>query len=321
MPPRPSTCLVCGTELSVLQARNGALCGRATCAWTHRSLPAHQRCGVCGRMLTTPEIARGACADPTCQRVWLVERPLAEREARRQALVSRAAAWRDASAVDGAVTDPAAFIPVPVPSNPYHTVPLPPSRREALREHLTEKATLALARRAAADPAELPPLPEPSSSAWASLPPPSPAMQRVLAQACAACRGSCCATGRNHAYIGVDTMLAYCEQHPDASLDEIVDAYLAHVASDTMSTGCVYQVEQACTLPRTMRSVICNGYYCESLVELQRVHQHDSPLRVFLAPDAQGQFDHGVFVAPALVTLVRRRAEEASDAVYDQPYD
>lgn len=134
-------------------------------------------------------------------------------------------------------------------------------------------------------------------------------MQQVLSAACATCRGSCCSVGANHAFIDVDTMQSYIEQHPEDSLEQIIDAYMAPIAAETMSIGCIYQVEQACTLPRSMRSALCNGYYCETLVELQHVHQHTAPLRVFVAPDAQGQFDQGLFVAPDLVTLVRRRTD------------
>lgn len=309
MPPRPSTCIVCNTALTFLQARQGPLCDSATCAWTHRSRPAHQRCGVCGRGLLTHEIARGACGDPHCQKVWLIDRPIAEREARRRALLARAEAWRDEAGTEHGLPDAADFVAIPIPSNPYHTTPLPPARRDALRAHLTEKASAAMERLRVGDMEPLPLVRERATSAWAMLPPASAAMQHVLSAACATCRGSCCSVGANHAFIDVDTMQSYIEQHPDDSLEQIIDAYMAPIAEATMSIGCIYQVEQACTLPRGMRSTLCNGYYCESLVELQHVHQHEERLRVFLAPDAQGQFDQGVFVEADLVTLVRRRAD------------
>jgi hypothetical protein len=260
-------------------------------------------------MLTTPEIARGACADPTCQRVWLIDRPIAEREDRRRALLARAEAWRDEAGTEPGLPDAAAFVTIPIPSNPYHTTPLPPSRRDALRAHLVDKASTAMERLRAGDVEPPPFVKERATSAWAMLPAPSAPMQQVLSAACAACRGSCCSVGANHAFIDVDTMQSYIEQHPEDSLEQIIDAYMAPIAAETMSIGCIYQVEQACTLPRSMRSALCNGYYCESLVELQHAHRHTQELRVFLAPDAQGQFDQGVFVAPDLVTLVRRRVD------------
>ncbi len=135
----------------------------------------------------------------------------------------------------------------------------------------------------------------------------------VLEAACIACRGVCCQHGREHAYITSDTILGYLDQHPGRSIEEIVDAYMAPIRADTMEIGCVYQHNTGCSLPRRMRSITCNTFYCESLVELQQAHHEDDRVRAFFAPESAGHFVQGVFADGGLVTLVHRRVPIAAE--------
>lgn len=88
---------------------------------------------------------------------------------------------------------------------------------------------------------------------------------RVVIAVCSACRGHCCRNGREHAYLRVRTLRDYVDAHPQLTDDEVVQAYLAHLPVRALHPGCVYQGLQGCTLPREMRSAICNSYLCTGL--------------------------------------------------------
>ena len=285
-------------------ARLGALCGSATCAWKHQTTPASYRCAVCQCILLPEQVARGACAKATCQREWLVDRPLRERRARRRMLVEHAAAFRDSCAnanANASVADADTYEAIPIPYNRLGTMPLPDARRDAFRAHLTRKLSEALERIRDGATERTPP-------ALRRFPNPSPSMSAVLQVACGTCRGKCCSNGGEHAYITVDTMLGYFEQHPHETLDEVVERYMGLLPDETMEVGCVYQHAKGCSLPRAMRSETCNTFFCESLVELQLNRDPDAPVRAFFAPEEEGFFVQGVFASQELVTIVNRRS-------------
>lgn len=91
------------------------------------------------------------------------------------------------------------------------------------------------------------------------------AATRVVIAVCSACKGACCAAGREHAFLRVRTMREFAVAHPSLTDDEIVQAYLAPLPERTSHPGCVYQGARGCTLPRDMRSAICNSYLCNGL--------------------------------------------------------
>lgn len=88
---------------------------------------------------------------------------------------------------------------------------------------------------------------------------------RVVIAVCSACKGACCAAGREHAFLRVRTMREFAAAHPSLTDDEIVQTYLAYLPQRALHPGCVYQGLQGCTLPRDMRSAICNSYLCTGL--------------------------------------------------------
>jgi hypothetical protein len=88
---------------------------------------------------------------------------------------------------------------------------------------------------------------------------------RVVIATCSACRGACCGNGGNHAFLRTRTIRDFIAAHPAYSDDEVVEAYRAHLPERTLQPGCVYQAATGCTLPRVMRSTICNAYLCGGL--------------------------------------------------------
>ena len=93
----------------------------------------------------------------------------------------------------------------------------------------------------------------------------SPAADRVVAAVCNACRGACCANGGDHAFLRTRTLRAFVTAHPWLDDDAVVAAYRHHLPEQVLHDGCVYQASTGCTLPRAMRSAICNAYLCGGL--------------------------------------------------------
>jgi len=242
--------------------------------------------------------------------VWLVDRPLAQKRKQRQLLEVSVGAWRDECAATVDVINSSSFTVTLVPYNDAGECELPEARREAIRDHLTSVTREAIAiREAAAGDGNAPDRASQSSSALpVSFPlpePPAADLGAVMVNACIACRGTCCRTGGEHAYIITDTILRYLDAHPDCTEEQIVQAYLSHLVSRTMDSGCVYQHVNGCVLPREMRSDTCNRYYCEDLRVFRENQTDNSPIHAFFVPLNDGQIEQGIFAAPDFVQIVR----------------
>ncbi|WP_461414934.1 hypothetical protein [Gemmatimonas sp.] len=110
----------------------------------------------------------------------------------------------------------------------------------------------------------------------------------VVVATCSACRGKCCGNGGNHAFLRTRTMREFIAVNASLTDDAIVDAYVSYLPARSMHPGCVYQGHHGCTLPRTMRSAICNAYVCGGL-------QH--VLDESAARTVRGEVTRGVYVA------------------------
>ncbi|QDV42142.1 hypothetical protein Enr13x_19850 [Stieleria neptunia] len=105
----------------------------------------------------------------------------------------------------------------------------------------------------------------------------APSELAILGNGCAVCRGHCCFQGRGHAFIHVDTVLGYMERHPDQRPRDVLQAYVSRIGPKAYEDSCVYHAENGCTLPRDMRSKVCNGYLCKGLDEILDRLQDSSP--------------------------------------------
>ena len=99
---------------------------------------------------------------------------------------------------------------------------------------------------------------------------------RVVIATCSACRGSCCGNGGDHAFLRTRTLREFMAAHPALDDNAVVAAYAAWLPENTLQPGCVYQGGQGCTLPRAMRSAICNAYLCGGLRRALLVANHDT---------------------------------------------
>lgn len=175
------------------------------------------------------------------------------------------------------IGQPESFVPQIVPAASRPLTDLPEGRREALREHLLEVMSQACTPHD--DSSSGTPQAETSSGAteedsedlW------------VSTRVCGICKGSCCTTGGDHAYLDVSTIRRYMHEHSGAAAAEVLEAFLARVEPRTYRDSCVYHGKNGCGLPRSMRSETCNAFCCAELREVHSGLSGDGPRRVFFA--------------------------------------
>lgn len=92
-----------------------------------------------------------------------------------------------------------------------------------------------------------------------------PQLKTISDNLCTMCKGGCCASGKEHAYLSVFSMRRFMDTNPDLTGDEIFDLYISHIKTESISGSCINQTTSGCALPRDLRSDICNGYYCDPL--------------------------------------------------------
>lgn len=55
-----------------------------------------------------------------------------------------------------------------------------------------------------------------------------------------------------------------------AIVEEVLNRYLTRLSKTTITNSCINQTEIGCSLSRDMRSDLCNGYFCDSIVAYQK---------------------------------------------------
>jgi len=87
---------------------------------------------------------------------------------------------------------------------------------------------------------------------------------------CGLCKGGCCSTGGDHAFISPVTIRRLMDKAPDLTTQSILNSYLSHIHDHTIDQSCINQTESGCALPRAMRSDVCNVYFCDEVKSHQR---------------------------------------------------
>ncbi|MEZ5591252.1 MAG: hypothetical protein R3F53_11340 [Gammaproteobacteria bacterium] len=105
----------------------------------------------------------------------------------------------------------------------------------------------------------------------------------VLASACELCGGLCCKSAGNHAYLQPATLHNFLAANHASDATDIMAAYMAHLSTHTYEGSCVFHGAAGCTLPRAMRSDICNRYVCTGLLELRRNLSNSQTAPVYLS--------------------------------------
>jgi hypothetical protein len=138
-------------------------------------------------------------------------------------------------------------LPVMVPRNNRALVEVSANRVQRLGRHL-----MSLLARMKADGAGSPPRPDLEGFAG-----------RVASTACSLCRGWCCRNGADDGFIDEPTL---ARQSLTASgAEAVIQSYLDRVPAFGYEGSCIFHAEQGCTLDRSMRSDVCNAYFCGGL--------------------------------------------------------
>ena len=91
-------------------------------------------------------------------------------------------------------------------------------------------------------------------------------------------------------------MVRYLQEFPSHDDDEIVARYLSHLAPRTLTKGCVCQGEHGCTLPRDLRSDLCNRFYCSHLDMIRNEFKAGEPVRAYFTHVKSGRLVGDRFV-------------------------
>jgi hypothetical protein len=156
-----------------------------------------------------------------------------------------------------------------LPTGPRRSCRLPQERRARYRMHLLR--TIEEARALAPDTAGLEAIGEPASGG-----------SGMAARLCAFCGGGCCTKGGEQAYLDAATLRRFMDAQPGIADAAVLQAYLDRVAPVTRSGSCINQTATGCSLPRAMRSDVCNRFACEPLARLEAAQGGPAPPQTVL---------------------------------------
>lgn len=135
----------------------------------------------------------------------------------------------------------------------------------------------------------------PERAAGPATPDPDGFVGEVAQAACALCQGWCCSKGGEHAYLDERTMARVRRARPELDARGILRLYENAVANPAFADSCVFHGAQGCTLDRSLRSEVCNNYFCSGLGTL--VKQGTPPDRVTIIARQKQVFRTGPVLA------------------------
>jgi hypothetical protein len=144
-------------------------------------------------------------------------------------------------------------LPVIVPRNDKAAVPISPERVRRLRKHLVV-ALRALRTLKKCEHSVSPLQPEPEGFA-----------ARVARTACSLCKGWCCKNGEDHAFLDETTMARVRRARLALGAQAVLRLYVDRVPEVGYRGSCIFHGKQGCTLDRSLRSDVCNSYFCDGL--------------------------------------------------------
>ncbi len=104
-----------------------------------------------------------------------------------------------------------------------------------------------------------------------------PGLQERYDQLCGMCRGGCCTTGEEHAYLTTYTVRRLLDADPSLTAAALLKTYTEHIPEKSMENACLLQTSSGCALPRELRSDVCNGYFCPQLLSIQEHWSEENP--------------------------------------------
>ena len=155
-------------------------------------------------------------------------------------------------------------LPVMVPRNDKVLTPTSPERVRRLRQHLSMVLVTMKDDEAASSLR-----PEPEGFA-----------ARVARTACSLCEGWCCRNGDDDAFLDERTLARVWGTTPEMDAGAVIQHYVERVPAVGYEGSCVFHGKQGCTLDRSLRSDICNSYFCGALHAYVRGRDARAPVVV-----------------------------------------
>jgi hypothetical protein len=144
-------------------------------------------------------------------------------------------------------------LPVMVPRNDRATVSISPARVRRLHEHLVEALR------------PLRTMTNPQHPASPLRPEPQGFAARVAHTACSLCKGWCCRNGEDHGFLDERTIARVRRAGLAVDVSAVLRLYLERVPEVGYEESCIFHGKQGCTLDRSLRSDVCNRYFCDGL--------------------------------------------------------
>lgn len=162
-----------------------------------------------------------------------------------------------------------------VPHNDKAMVAVSPERVRRLLEHLSrELDDLRKAKRM--DRLASPETPGPTGFAGT-----------VAHSACSLCRGWCCKNGGDDAFLDDRTLARVRLAGPEMTDHAALRLYADRVPPMAYRDSCIFHGKSGCTLDRSMRSDVCNTYYCSGLDAFIKSNADPAPT-VIIAGEGDG---------------------------------
>gem|GEM_PF-1082487 len=276
------TCLVCGTPLTGASVLGEATCGKPQCQIQYlrqKDLPDDRRCRVCRVPLMPHRIQASICDDRECGTIDAGTR-LGERNQQEKDRIGRVrTAGKERRLIDAAkqgIDDPDSWAVAVVPNL---SDPLAPSDSERVGQmRVRLESIVAWAFSHETGPEELHQRP-----GWSSAADSEPSVYQpddiaeeasdiespIFSTGCRLCRGFCCKTGGVHAYLNIGLIRKFISENPGLTRQQVIDAYLNRVPELSVENSCVFHGKFGCSLPREMRSDMCNRWLCPGLTKIR----------------------------------------------------
>jgi len=142
---------------------------------------------------------------------------------------------------------------VTVPLNRRTLVPTPAERVRRIRAHLVRALR------------DLRTMQRPDRNASPLRPEPPGFAGEVTRAACTLCAGFCCKGGGDHAYLDERDMARVRQAQPELEARAVIRRYIERVPAESYEGSCVFHGPRGCTLDRSLRSDVCNSYFCNAL--------------------------------------------------------
>lgn len=106
---------------------------------------------------------------------------------------------------------------------------------------------------------------------------------------CAFCAGRCCRYGAySHAFVDRALLERWIVAHPGSTLHDAAAAYAARLPARHVEGSCLHHGAAGCTLPREMRSDLCNRHACDALVAARERVADGAPEGLVVAMAGRG---------------------------------